>query len=47
MRILKELGEFEILERLNLQADSESRTHFLYNFYWADSKIQPNGKQAV
>ena len=46
-RILNELQELEKLEQVNPQEDIESRNHFLSNFEWKDSALEPDDKHAV
>ena len=45
--ILNELRELEQLEKLNPLEDTDSQDQFLSNFYWTDSTLQPDIKQAV
>ena len=46
-RILNELRELEQLEKLNQLQNTNSRNHFLSDFDWTDSTLQPKAKQAV
>ena len=46
-RILNELRELEQLEKLNPLENTNSQNHFLSNFDWTDSTLQPEAKQAV
>ena len=46
-RILNELRELEQLEQLSPLEDTDSLDHFLSNFDWSVSTLQPDAKQAV
>ena len=47
MRILKELRELQLKEKLNPKDDTESRTEFLKRFDWTDTLLTETEKQAV
>ena len=46
-RILTELCELQLREKLNPKGDSESRTEFLKRFDWTDTLLTETEKQAV
>ena len=46
-RILKELRELQLKEKLNPKADIESRMDFLKRFNWTDTLLTENEKQTV
>ena len=46
-RILKELCDLQLNEKLNPKDDIESRTEFLKRFDWTDTLLTETGKQAV
>ena len=46
-RILKELGELQLKEKLNPKDNTESRTVFLKRFDWSDTLLTKTEKQAV
>ena len=46
-RILNELRELELLEKLKPLEDTNSRDQLLSNFDWTDSILQPDAKQVV
>ena len=46
-RILNKLRELEQLEQLTPLEKTDSRNQFLSNFYWTDSTLQSDAKQAV
>ena len=47
MRILKELRELQLKEKLNPKDNTESRTEFLKRFDWTDTLLTETEKQAV
>ena len=47
MRILKELRQLQLKEKLNPKDNTGSRTEFLKRFYWTDTLLTETEKQAV